>query len=71
MHANEGYHGILEAGWTSGVHDVRPYKYQHPWLVVHRESRTIYGCASRQHARYVWRRLKAGHAIEQVVNDAS
>lgn len=61
------YHGIIECGWKTGVHDIRGIRYQHPWLVVHRESGSVVGCWSRQEARRVLEKLKAGWPAECAV----
>ena len=54
------YHGIIQCGWKTGVHDVRGVRYQHPWLVVHRESGTVRGCYTRAEAQRVLHELKRG-----------
>lgn len=54
------YRGIIEAGWKTGVHDVRHLTYEHPWLVVHRPTRTVIGAWTKKEAQRLLRDLKAG-----------
>lgn len=60
------YRGIIECGWKTGVHDCRGLTYQHPWLVVHRDSGTVIGCWSRDEARRVLRELERGVPAEAI-----
>lgn len=54
------YLGILES-WRDGVYDCRHLNYQHPWLVVHRQSGTVEGHWSREECRQQLRRLRRIH----------
>lgn len=53
------YIGILGGGWKTGIHDVRGYRYEHPWLVVHRASGAVLGCWSREEARTILAKMKS------------
>lgn len=53
-----GYQSCIDCGWKDGIHNVRPYRYQHPWLVIHRESGAAVGCWSRSEARRLYDELK-------------
>jgi hypothetical protein len=61
-----GYYACIQCGWKDGIHDVRPCRYQHPWLVIHRESNTATGCWSRSEARRVYAELKRGVPVEAI-----
>lgn len=54
-----GYDSCLRCGWETGIHDCRGIpNYEHPWLVIHRESGSAIGCWSREEARKVLAQLK-------------
>lgn len=55
-----GYQSCLSAGWKTGVHDCRSLSYEHPWVVIHRESDTARGCWTKAEAQRVLRDLKRG-----------
>lgn len=61
-----GYDSCLSCGWETGIHDCRGLTYQHPWLVIHRESSSAIGCWSREEARKVLAQLKAGTPPEGI-----
>ena len=61
------YQSCIKDGWKSGVHDVRSFNYQHPWLVIHRESNSVVGCRSRAEARRTYADLKARRRIVEEV----
>lgn len=61
-----GYTSCLNAGWKTGVHDCRSRGYQHPWVVIHRESGAAVGCWSRAEARRVLRALQRGVPAETI-----
>lgn len=60
-----GYEACLRAGWKTGIHDCRGLTYQHPWVVIDRESWSAVGCWSRAEAREVLARLRSGHAAQR------
>lgn len=60
------YHGIIECGWKTGVHDCRSLTYEHPWLAVHRESGSVVGCWTKKAAQDVLRKLKSGIPAEAI-----
>lgn len=66
MTTTYGYNSCLSAGWETGIHDCRPYRYQHPWVVVHRESGQTVGCWTRAEARRVLAELKRGVPAESI-----
>jgi hypothetical protein len=53
-----GYDSVIRCGWGTGVYDVRPHRYEHPWLAVCREAGEAVGCWSRDEARRELERLK-------------
>ncbi len=57
------YQSCIKDGWKSGVHDVRSFNYQHPWLIIDRPSGSAIGCRSRAEARRIYAGLKAGQRI--------
>lgn len=61
-----GYQSCIKCGWEDGVHDCRGISYQHPWLVIHRESGSAIGCWSRAEARMVYDQLKQGVPAESI-----
>lgn len=61
-----GYDSCLRCGWKTGIHDCRPFHYQHPWVVIHRESDSAIGCWSRDEARRVLAKLKSGVPAEAI-----
>lgn len=52
------YQTCLDCNWKDGVHDVRAHHWQHPWLVIHRDSRTAAGYFTREEARRVYQGLR-------------
>lgn len=64
--ATYGYSACLRCGWETGIHDCRHLTYEHPWVVIHRESQTATGCWSRSEARRVLRELKRGTPVEAI-----
>lgn len=61
-----GYQSCIACGWSTGIHDCRALSYQHPWVVIHRESNTSVGCWSRAEARIVLAQLKGGIPVEAI-----
>ena len=53
-----GYESLIRCGWTTGVHDVRGCRYQHPYVVIYRPAGIAAGCWSRQEARETLRRMR-------------
>ena len=52
------YRGIIECGWKTGVHDVRAFHYEHPWLVVYRPTETVEGHFTKREAQERLRELR-------------
>jgi hypothetical protein len=61
-----GYDSVIRCGWKTGVYDVRPHRYQHPWLAVCQEQGAAVGCWSREEARRVLAQLRRGVPAEAV-----
>lgn len=61
-----GYQSCINAGWKDGIHDCRPFRYEHPWLVIYRgkNGASATGCYSRGEARRLYAELKRGMPIE-------
>ena len=54
------YFDVLKCGWAIGVYDCRGLGcYQHPWLAVCRETRSVVGCYNRAEARRTLREIRA------------
>jgi len=63
------YSTCLDAGFASGVHDARPNRHEHPWLVVDRDGWRTAGCWSRAEARKLWTQWRLQTEEDNVVGE--